>query len=65
MVEDQKYYEDMSAELEALVVKIEDPDRDLGTLQTDITRALELIKWCREYVRGKNEQVEKLLEQWQ
>lgn len=65
MAEEQRNYEEVNAELEALVARIEDPERDLSTLQADIAKALELIKWCREYVRGKNEEVEKLLEQWQ
>lgn len=65
MAENQQDYEKVTARLEELVAKIEDPERDLSTLQADIAEALELIKWCREYVRGNNEQIEKLLEQCQ
>ncbi len=65
MAENQQDYEKVTARLEELVARIEDPERDLSTLQVDIAEALELIKWCREYVRGNNEQIEKLLEQCQ
>lgn len=62
---EEKKYEEVFAELESLVAKIEDPERDLTTLRVDIARAMELIKWCREYVRGNFEEIDKLLEQWQ
>lgn len=51
--------------MESLVAKIEDPERDLTTLRADIAKAMELIKWCREYVRGNFEEIDKLMEQWQ
>jgi len=65
MSENSRKYEEVFAELENLVDKIEDPDRDLTTLHADIAKALELIKWCREYLRGNNEKIEKLIKEWQ
>lgn len=62
---EEKKYEEVFAELESLVAKIEDPERDLTTLRADIAKAMELIKWCREYVRGNFEEIDKLMEQWQ
>lgn len=61
----EKKYEEVFAELEKLVQKIEDPERDLTSLRADIEKALEMIKWCRDYVRGNSEEIEKLLKQWQ
>jgi len=62
---EEKRYEEVFAELEGLVAKIEDPERDLTTLRDDIAKAMELIKWCREYVRGNSEKIEELMKQWQ
>ena len=47
MDKEQKY-EEVFAELEKLVEKIEDPERDLTSLRADIEKALEMIKWCRD-----------------
>ena len=64
-MEEEKKYVEVFAELEKLVEKIEDPERDLASLRADIEKALGLIKWCREYVRGNSEELEKLMKQWQ
>lgn len=64
-MDNKKKYEEVFAELEKLVEKIEDPERDLTSLRADIEKALEMIKWCRDYVRGNSEEIEKLLKQWQ
>jgi len=58
---ENKRYEEVYAELEALVKKIEDPERDLSSIGRDVKKAMELIRWCRDYVRGSQEQVEQLL----
>ena len=65
IMDKEKKYEEVFAELEKLVEKIEDPERDLTSLRADIEKALEMIKWCRDYVRGNSEEIEKLLKQWQ
>lgn len=62
---EEKRYEDVFAQLEQLVARIEDPERDLTTLREDIAKAMELIKWCREYVRGNSEKIEEMMRQWQ
>ena len=64
-MEEEKKYEEVFAELEKLVEKIEDPERDLSTLRPDIEKALEMIKWCREYLRGTSEEIEELMKKWQ
>ena len=57
----EKKYEEVFAELEALVKKIEDPERDLTTIGEDVRKAMERIRWCRAYVQGSQEQVEQLM----
>ena len=57
----EKKYEEVFAELEALVAKIEDPQRDLSTIGADVKKAMELIAWCRDYIRGSEESIEKLM----
>ena len=57
----QKKYEEVYAELEALVRKIEDPERDLSAIGADVKKAMDLIAWCRDYIRGNEEEIEKLM----
>ena len=59
----QKKYEEVYAELEALVKKIEDPERDLSAIGADVKKAMELIAWCRDYIRGNEEEIEKLMKE--
>lgn len=59
----QKKYEEVYAELEALVKKIEDPERDLSAIGADVKKAMELIAWCRDYIRGNEETIEKLMKE--
>ena len=57
----EKKYEEVFAELEALVAKIEDPERDLSVIGADVKKAMELIAWCRDYIRVSEESIEKLM----
>ncbi len=59
----QKKYEEVYAELEALVKKIEDPERDLSAIGADVKKAMELIAWCRDYIRGNEAEIEKLMKE--
>ena len=59
----QKKYEEVYAELEALVKKIEDPERDLSAIGADVKKAMELIAWCRDYTRGNEAEIEKLMKE--
>jgi GAF domain-containing protein len=63
MAENEKKYEEVLAELEALVASIEDPSRDLAQVGGDIKKAMSLINWCREYVRGGEESLQELLKE--
>ena len=59
----QKKYEEVYAELEALVKKIEDPERALSAIGADVKKAMELIAWCRDYIRGNEVEIEKLMKE--
>lgn len=56
-------YEAAVAELEELVTRIEDPERDLSGISSDVKRAMELIKWCKASVKGSQEELDKLLKE--
>ena len=58
---EEKKYEEVFAELEALIAKIEDPERDLSAIRADVQKAMELIAWCRAYIRGNQEEIEQMM----
>ena len=62
-MKEQKTYEEVFASLEELVTAIEDPKRDLSAVAADVRKALELIAWCREYLRGDREKMDALLKE--
>ena len=62
-MENNKKYEDVYAELEKLVARIEDPKRDLATIGSDVKQAMEHIRWCRDYIRGSQAEVEQLMKE--
>ena len=62
-MEENRKYEEVYAELESLITRIEDPQRDLSTIGTDVRKAMALIAWCRNYIRGSQEEIEKLMKE--
>ena len=62
MIDKDAKYEDVLAELEALVVKMEDPAGDISAMTEDIKKAMEMIAWCRDKIRGQQKELEALLE---
>lgn len=62
-MEENRKYEEVFAELEALVTGIEDPERDLSAIGADVRKAMDLIAWCRDYIRGSQEEIEKLMKE--
>ena len=42
-------------ELEAIAVKVEDPNTGIGEIDRYMKRSQELIEACREYLRGARE----------
>lgn len=63
MAKNEKKYEEVFAELEALVASIEKPDKALADVGKEVKTALEKIAWCREYLRADKERIDKMLEQ--
>ncbi len=61
MKQEKKTYEQVFAELEELVAKIEDPERELSEIGKDVKKASEMIAWCRDYIRGQEEEIGKLM----
>ena len=62
-MKEEKTYEEVFASLEKLVTAIEDPKRDLSAVASDVRKAMELIAWCREYLRGDREKMDELLKE--
>lgn len=62
MKKEEKKYEEVFAELEALLAKIEDPERDLATIGGDVKQAMDRIRWCRAYIQCSQEEIEKLMQ---
>lgn len=59
--EDMKYSEAV-AELEAITAKMQSPDCDIDSLASLTTRALELLKACKEKLFKTDMEVKKCLE---
>lgn len=55
-------YKKALVELEELVKKIEDPQTELEDISGEVKKALELIKYCRETIKGYKEETSKLME---
>ena len=55
-------YDEALCRLEELVSKVEDPSSDLSSIASDIKEAMEIVKWCRAYIKGNQEEIDKLLE---
>ncbi len=58
---DMKYSEAV-AELEAIVAKMQSPDCDIDSLASMTSRALELLKFCKEKLFKTDAEVKKCLE---
>ena len=55
-------YRDALAEIEAIVKKIEDPKVKIEEITADVKRALLLIRYCKDELRGYKEESDKLFE---
>ena len=49
-------------ELEILIKRIENPETKIEDLSKEVKRATELVKFCKEQIRGYKEECDKLLE---
>ena len=55
-------YSEAIAELEAITTKMQSPDCDIDSLASLTTRALELLKICKEKLFKTDEEVRRCLE---
>ncbi|HHV02426.1 MAG: exodeoxyribonuclease VII small subunit [Bacteroidales bacterium] len=55
-------YQQARQELETLVEELEQPDADLGQIASKVKRALELVAFCRNYLRKVHEDAETTLD---
>ena len=55
-------YREALAEIESIVKKIEDPKVKIEEITSDVKRALLLIRYCKEELRGYREESNKLFE---
>ena len=62
MEDKNKSYEELVAELEKLVVGIEDPNKSLSEVSKDVEMAVALLALCRAKLRESEEQVKNTLE---
>ncbi|MEZ4460020.1 MAG: exodeoxyribonuclease VII small subunit [bacterium] len=63
MSEETISYKHAMDELEAIVSRIEGDDVDLDKLTTDVERAAELIRLCRQKIRATEAQVREVVTQ--
>lgn len=55
-------YSEALAELDAVIAKMQSPDSDIDSLSSLTTRALELLKICKEKLFKTDQEVKKCLE---
>ena len=55
-------YRDALAEIEAIVKKIEDPKVKIEEITVDVKRALLLMQYCKDELRGYRDESNKLFE---
>ena len=60
-MKDKMSYEEAFTELEQLVTGIEDPERDLSGIENDVKRAMELIKLCKDTIKGEKDKIETII----
>lgn len=62
MEKEGRKYSEAVAELEAIVAKMQSPECDIDSLASLTSRALELLKFCKEKLFKTDEEVKKCLE---
>ena len=60
-MEKELKYEQAYAELQAIVRKMENDELDIDQLTTQLKRAQELIKLCRDKLTKTDEEIKKIL----
>lgn len=62
MKNEQMKYSQAISELEEITAKMQSPDCDIDSLATLTSRALELLKFCKEKLFTTDQEVKKCLE---
>jgi exodeoxyribonuclease VII small subunit len=62
MKKDILTYNDAVEELERLIKRIENPETKIEDLSKEVKKAIELVGFCKEQIRGYKEECDKLLE---
>lgn len=62
MEKDAMKYSEAVAELESIVARMQSPECDIDSLASLTTRALELLKFCKEKLFRTDAEVKKCLE---
>lgn len=62
MATNQLKYSEAIAQLEEIIAKMQSPDCDIDSLAALTTRALELLKFCKEKLFATDQEVKKCLE---
>lgn len=58
-------YSDAIAEIEQIIERIENNDVEIDNLSKNVKRVAELLKFCRAQLKGTEEEVEKILKDFE
>jgi Exonuclease VII small subunit. len=58
---DKPTYKEAIEKLETILEKIENPDLPLSKVEPEVKKAIELIKYCRNELKGYNDDFNKIL----
>lgn len=62
MAKKEKTYSESLAELESILEKIEKGDLDVDVLSTEIKKASELIKFCKDKLYKTDAEIKKIMD---
>lgn len=62
MIKEEMKYSEAVAELEAITARMQSPECDIDSLASMTSRALELLKFCKEKLFKTDAEVKKCLE---
>ncbi len=63
MVTEEKSYEELVAELERIIIEIEDPAKSLSDVEADVRRGVELIDLCKGKLFESESRIMRFLEE--
>lgn len=63
MAKQNKSYNESIAEIESIIEKINSNDLDIDELSTQVKKAAELIKNCKEKLHKTEEEIQKIIDE--